>query len=134
MEVDKSLDSDNDIDSLSNKGVVTEIENSTNVNINISKVKDLYFTHRNIRRISSMYMGSKCQRSAALVAASELGIEEEVKEYFKDCGVKWYHYIPYFMVKDPLFFFRKTFWERTFLEKHYSPSYDFRKLQVEGVS
>lgn len=98
------------------------------------RVKDLFFIHGYSPRIAAMYLGSKCQRSAALVAAEELGIDYNVNLYFKDSGVKWYHYVPYFIVRDPLFLIRQTFWERTFLEKHYSSKFDYRKLQLESVS
>lgn len=76
-------------------------------------------------------MGSKCQRNAALVAAKELGIEHHVKDYYASKGIKWYHYIPYFMIKDPLFLFKKHFWKRTFHENTYESKFDFRKLQLQ---
>jgi hypothetical protein len=46
-------------------------------------------------------------------------------------GVKWYHYVPYFMIKEPLFLIKKKFWSRTFLEKHYQPKFDYSQLQLE---
>lgn len=70
---------------------------------------------------------------AAETAAEELGIKEEVKAYYKSCGVKWYHYIPYFMVKEPLFMFKKDFWSRTFLEKNYTPKFDFQNMPQATV-
>ncbi|WP_245594759.1 hypothetical protein [Flavobacterium limnosediminis] len=69
---------------------------------------------------------------AAIVAADELGISNEVKEYYRKKGVKWYHFIPYFMVKDPFFLFRDKFWSRTFLEKDYKPKFDYHTLQSES--
>ena len=68
---------------------------------------------------------------AALVAAKELGIENIVHAYYASKGIKWYHYLPYFMIKDPLFLFKKYFWKRSFLEKNYEAKFDFRKLQLE---
>ena len=96
------------------------------------KVKDLFFIHGFDRRIAEHYIGSKCQRSAALVAAEELGIQQELKTYYQSRGVKWFHFIPYFMVMDPLFLFRKTFWQRTFLEKKYTAKFDYRRLKLES--
>ena len=95
------------------------------------KAKDLFFTYRFNRRIAERYIGSKCQRNAALQAARELGMEAEVREYYGNRGVKWYHYVPYFMVRDPYFLIRKAFWQRTFLEKRYESKYDFRNMQLE---
>lgn len=98
---------------------------------NYKRAKDQFFEHGFNRRIAHYYLGSKCQRNAAQVAADELGIGHLVKEYYKEQGVKWYHYIPYFMVKEPLFLFKKYFWSRTFLEKNYVSKYNYHKLQLD---
>ena len=98
---------------------------------NYKLAKDQLFLFGFNPRIAKMYKGSYCQRNAVLVAAKELGVESQVKEYYQSIGVKWHHYIPYFMVNDPLFLFRKKFWSRTFLEKHYEPRFDFRKMQLK---
>ncbi len=98
---------------------------------NYKRAKDQFYKFGFNRRIANFYIGSKCQRNAAIVAADELGYAKEIRLHYKRSGVKWYHYIPYFMIKDPLFFFRKAFWSRTFLEKNYKPKYDYHKLQLE---
>jgi len=98
---------------------------------NYKRAKDLFFIHGFNSRIPDMYLGSKCQRNAAIVAAEELGYKDEILDYFNHKGIKWYHYIPYFMIHDPLFLFRNYFWERTFLEKVYESKYDYRKLHLE---
>jgi hypothetical protein len=72
-------------------------------------------------------MGSKCQRTAFMVAAKELGMEKEVVNYFHRIGIRWYHFIPRFMIDDPLFLFRKSFVSRTFLEKYYKPKSNFQE-------
>ena len=94
----------------------------------------MFFIHGFSHRFASFYLGSKCQRSAAIVAAEELGMKEEIIQFFRSQGVKWFHYIPYFMVRDPLFLMKKAFWERTFLEKNYVSKIDFRRLQPEQLS
>lgn len=98
------------------------------------RAKDLFFMHGFCDRIATLYVGSKCQRSAAIVAAEELGIKNDIINFFSDYGVRWYHYVPYFIVRDPFFLIRRTFWERTFLEKHYASKIDFRRLQLERLS
>jgi hypothetical protein len=98
------------------------------------KAKDMFYSYGLKPRVSDRFIGSKCQRNAALQAARELGMEDQLKEYYQSKGVKWYHYIPYFMVQDPLFLIRKTFWQRTFLEKYYRPRYDFRNIQLEAAT
>ncbi len=94
----------------------------------------MFFIHGFSLRIASLYLGSKCQRSAAIVAAEELGMKEEIIQFFRSQGVKWYHYIPYFMVRDPFFLTKKAFWERTFLSKNYVSKIDYRRLQFEQLS
>lgn len=96
---------------------------------NYKRAKDQFYIHGFNRKIANTYIGSKCQRMAAEVAAEELGIADEVKTYYVSVGVKWYHYVPYFMIKEPLFLFKKKFWSRTFLEKNYTPKFDYRNLQ-----
>ena len=98
------------------------------------KAKDLFYSYGFNPRIANRFIGSKCQRSAAIEASRELGMDDVVKEYYYSRGVKWFHYIPYFMVQDPFFMIRKAFWQRTFLEKHYAPKYDFHKMQLEAAA
>lgn len=98
---------------------------------NYKLAKDQLYMFGFNRRIADMYLGSKCQRMAVETAAEELGYINEVKDYYQKKGVKWFHYIPYFMVSDPWFLFKKKFWSRTFLEKKYNPRFDFQKLHLE---
>jgi hypothetical protein len=98
---------------------------------NYKLAKDQLYMFGFNRRIADMYIGSKCQRMAVETAAEELGYTQEVSDYYKKKGVKWFHYIPYFMVADPWFLFKKKFWSRTFLEKHYKPRFDFQKMQFD---
>jgi hypothetical protein len=93
------------------------------------KAKDLFYAYGFRPRLADRFIGSKCQRAAALQAARELGLEKEVADYYHQRGVRWYHYVPYFMIRDPLFLIRKAFWKRTFLEKHYRPKFEYRNLQ-----
>ena len=80
--------------------------------------------------VNKRSQSDRCQ-AAKRVAAEELGIEQEVKAYYAQMGVKWYHYVPYFMIKEPLFLIKRKFWSRTFLEKHYKPKFDYSQLQLE---
>jgi hypothetical protein len=96
---------------------------------NYKRAKDQFFIHGFNKKIANTYIGSKCQRMAAEVAAEELGIGAEIKSYYVEKGVKWYHYVPYFMIREPLFLFKKKFWSRTFLEKNYVPKFNYCNLQ-----
>lgn len=95
---------------------------------NYKRIKDHLFIHGFTPKIAEHYKGSKCQRNAVIVAAKELGLEEEVQRYYLKLGVKWFHLIPHFMINDPLFLFKRYFWSRTFMEKYYEPKFNFRAL------
>jgi len=97
------------------------------------KAKDLFFMYGMRSRLTERFIGSKCQRNAALQAARELGLEDELKSHFSSRGVKWFHYIPYFMVSDPYFMIRKAFWQRTFMEKYYPSKFDYHQLELQGA-
>nr|WP_315175321.1 hypothetical protein [uncultured Flavobacterium sp.] len=98
---------------------------------NYKRAKDQFFVHGFNRRICDTYIVSKCQRIAASVAANELGYKDQIDDYYKQKGVKWYHFIPYFMVNDPLFLFKKKFWNRTFLEPSYHSRFDYHAIQMK---
>ena len=101
---------------------------------NYKWAKDQFYIHGFNRKIANTYIGSKCQRIAAEIAAEELGIEDEIKKHYAAMGVKWYHYVPYFMIKEPLFLFKKKFWSRTFLEKTYTSKFDYSQPQLELIT
>ncbi|WP_443944391.1 hypothetical protein ACJVDH_15900 [Pedobacter sp. AW1-32] len=97
---------------------------------NYKRIKDNLYVHGFSPKIAYPYMGSKCQRTAFLVAAKELGMEKEVLNFYERIGIKWYHFIPKFMIQDPWFLFRKSFVSRTFLEKYYRPKFDFHQPYI----
>src|SRR5690606_30784775 len=93
---------------------------------NYKRIKDLLFEHGFSTRIAKHYSGSLCQRIAVRTAAKELGMEAPLTQYYKTLGIKWYHIIPYFMIRDPFFMFKHYFWARTFLESYYAAKVDYR--------
>lgn len=95
------------------------------------RAKDQFYLYGFRGRIADLYIRSKCQRMAAQVAAEELGMREQIDAHYQKKGVEWFHFIPYFMVKDPWFMFRRHFWKRTFMEKHYTPKVNFKELSLQ---
>lgn len=92
------------------------------------KVKDALYMNGFTPKIAGLYQGSRCQRNAVIVAAKELGMHEEIDKFYRRVGIKWYHFVPDFMVDDPLFIFKRYFWSRTFMEKYYEPKFNFRQM------
>lgn len=101
---------------------------------NYKRFKDHLFDHGFSPKIADYYKGSKCQRMALSTAAKELGMEDKMQNHFAKSGIKWYHFIPQFMIQDPLFLIRKHFWSRTFLEKYYKPKYQYRIAQKSNTT
>lgn len=95
---------------------------------NYKRIKDHLYVHGFTPKLARHYSGSKCQRNAVLVAAAELGLRNQVEVYYNKIGIKWFHFIPQFMVRDPFFLFKRYFWSRTFMEKYYKPRFNFRDL------
>src|SRR5438874_2566284 len=50
---------------------------------NYKRIKDYLFVQGFKPKIANLYSGSKCQRTAFLVAARELGLEEEAIRYYQ---------------------------------------------------
>jgi hypothetical protein len=61
------------------------------------------------------------------VAADELGMLDQCREYFKSNGYKWYHLVPDVVLKKPFVLFTKNFWSITLFTKTYHPRIDFEK-------
>ncbi|MBS7566767.1 hypothetical protein KHS38_20345 [Mucilaginibacter sp. Bleaf8] len=101
---------------------------------NYKRIKDYLFVQGFKPKIARLYSGSKCQRTAFLVAARELGLEQETLRYYRRLGVRWYHFVPNFMIKDPLFMFKSYYWSRTFTEKYYKSKFDYRALGAQTVA
>lgn len=91
-------------------------------------VADGISRHREYRRIKAMLLRygyserileplarSRCQRDAALLAASEAGHAENARAYFAGLGYRWYHILPDSVVRNPLVFLRPTFLRASFL-------------------
>ncbi len=101
---------------------------------NYKRIKDHLFQHGFTQKIAKHYSGSKCQRMTVAAAAKELGVEHKVKVYYDKMGIRWYNFIPQFMLRDPLFLFKGYFWSRTFMEKHYEPKFNYRRFKELSAS
>ena len=95
---------------------------------NYKQVKDQIYLNSLQERMLKPMAKSSCQREAAILAGSELGLEKEIKNYYYNLGYRWYHILPDFVFKNPLFFFTPLFWRTTFFASYYKPkvSYDLQ--------
>lgn len=101
---------------------------------NYKRIKDQLYYYGFQPKVANNYLVSKCQRQALKVASVELGMLKEYDRFLELRKVKWHHFVPYFMIKDPFFIFKKHFWNRTFLEKYYHPKFDYKSLsQKDGL-
>ncbi|PKN07277.1 MAG: hypothetical protein CVU73_13575 [Deltaproteobacteria bacterium HGW-Deltaproteobacteria-8] len=89
---------------------------------------DGYCRYREYRRLKRMMSrwgfhprllvpvaASRCQRDAALAAATETGHQARAQAHFRKLGYRWYHLLPDRTVENPLRFFDPAFLRVTFL-------------------
>lgn len=100
---------------------------------NYKQVKDQMFLNGLQERQLKPLLKSSCQREAAILAGDELGIGEEVRNYFLQKGYKWYHIIPDFVLKNPIFIFTTFFWRTTFFTPFYKPKINYDQLELEQI-
>lgn len=100
---------------------------------NYKQLKDQLYFNGFQHRILKPMVKSRCQRDAALVACTELGLRQHAKNYYNSLGYKWYHVPPDFVFTHPLFFFSKHFWRTTFFVPYYKPKVDFNKVDVRQL-
>jgi hypothetical protein len=81
------------------------------------RAKDLFFENGFKSRIAKIYIHSKCQRDAARAAAKDLGLLEQLDQYYQRQGYHWYHIFPDFIFKKPWIVFSRRYWRRTLLSK-----------------
>lgn len=66
-------------------------------------------------RVFQLVAASRCQRDAALLAASKAGCRAQARRVFRDLGYRWYHILPDVIVSNPLYFFHPRFLRSTFV-------------------
>ena len=88
---------------------------------NYKQIKDQLYKYGYREIILNPVLNSRCQRDAALVAFTELGYKEEVKQFYYKKGYRWYHIIPDFVFSHPQFLFTGAFWKTTFFVPKYIP-------------
>lgn len=90
---------------------------------NFKQIRDQFYLHGFQPRLANTLQKSKCQRLAALKAAEDTGVAEDVAQHYYHNGYRWYHVLPDFVLKNPLFFFHPYFWRSTFFVRRYRTRY-----------
>jgi hypothetical protein len=99
---------------------------------NYKLVKERLYLYGFQPRILKPFRKSRCQRDAAIAAATELGLFLQCKNYFKSYGYRWYHLFPDMIFKKPGTLLTRNFWLTTFFTKTYHPKIDFQKVNCFG--
>ena len=94
---------------------------------NYKKIKDQIYLFGFHERILKPVLKSRCQRDAALIAATELGHGNKCRLFFKGRGYRWYHLLPDFVFTHPQFLLSRYFWLSTFFVSYYKPRVNFYK-------
>jgi hypothetical protein len=84
------------------------------------------------QRLLKPFAHSSCQRRVAYVAASHFGYTGQCKAYYESLGYRWYHILPDFVFKTPIYFLKKQFWTTTFLVKYYKCRISYQDIRKKG--
>jgi hypothetical protein len=79
------------------------------------RIKAMLLRYGFSQRILEPLARSRCQRDAALLAASEAGHGDCARAYFTALGYRWYHILPDSVLRNPLIFLRPSFLRSSFL-------------------
>lgn len=79
------------------------------------RIKAMLLRYGFSERILEPLARSRCQRDAALLAASEAGHGDCARAYFTALGYRWYHILPDSILRNPLAFLRPSFLRSSFL-------------------
>ena len=90
---------------------------------NFKQVRDQFYINGFQPRIANSLQKSKCQRLAALKAAEDTGLKQQVHHYYHQLGYRWYHIVPDFVWHKPQFVLHPYFWRSTFFVKRYKTRY-----------
>ncbi|MFH2060268.1 MAG: hypothetical protein ABIJ59_15385 [Pseudomonadota bacterium] len=90
---------------------------------NYKQAKDLFFENRFKKRIVKLFAASRCQREAVKVAAADLGMVEDLRDYYHDLGYRWYHLIPDQVLENPKILFTRIYWQKTLFVPCYQSKY-----------
>ena len=71
---------------------------------------------------------SRCQRDAAIMAASEAGFRDKVCSFYRAMGYRWYHILPDRVVADPMYLLHPNFLRTTF-----SPAQNKRQAGLKVI-
>jgi hypothetical protein len=101
---------------------------------NYKLVKEHLYVYGFQPRILKPFRKSRCQRDAAIAAASELGLSAPCKNYFKSYGYSWYHLLPDMIFANPEILLTRSFWVTTLFTRTYHPKVDFRKPDFSDLA
>ena len=84
------------------------------------RVRDQLIRYGPHPRIFRSIAASRCQRDAGLAAAKRLGHEMACRGHFQTMGYRWYHLLPDFVIRHPLYLVSPAFLRATFFLPGYT--------------
>ncbi|MBI9081338.1 MAG: hypothetical protein JEY79_16555 [Pseudodesulfovibrio sp.] len=79
------------------------------------RIKAMFIRYGYNERILDPLARSRCQRDAALLAATETGHRANANAYFTGLGYRWYHILPDSVIQNPFNFLKPSFLRASFL-------------------
>ena len=98
---------------------------------NYKMVRDQFYLYGFQKKIIKPFLHSRCQRDAVRVAASHFGYMALCNDYFYVQGYRWYHILPDFVFKKPVYLLHKKFWQTTFWVRYYKCRIDYKTISLK---
>jgi hypothetical protein len=90
---------------------------------NYKLVKDKFYEYGFDIRLLKPFVYSRCQRDAIAVAVREMHFSKEWRQFTGHLGFRWYHILPYLVVRNPGMLFTRDYWAKTLFVKTYRSKY-----------
>ncbi len=81
------------------------------------RIRGIFTRHGYAPRVLTVVRSSRCQRDAAIMAASEAGFRDKVCSFYRAMGYRWYHILPDRVVADPMYLLHPNFLRTTFIPR-----------------
>jgi len=90
---------------------------------NYKLLKDKFYEYGFDIRLLKPFVYSRCQRDAIAVAVREMRFEKDWKQFTGHLGFRWYHILPYLVIRNPNILFTRDYWNKTLFVRTYRSKY-----------
>ncbi len=81
------------------------------------RIREIFNRHGYAPRVLTVVRASRCQRDAALLAATEAGCRDKARLFYHSLGYRWYHILPDKVIANPFYLLHPEFLRTTFIPR-----------------